>query len=140
MGVAVVPVAGEDPGPVRVDDLAGLRVLDGFRLTERRELQLPYTPDPGDDPAHQEEHHRYLALRKVRHTILRLIGDHYRVPQGAHRSWQSCNLDFTGVTIDGDLNFNGAEFSGGRMSFNGATFSGDRVSFDNATGAVPSLQ
>src|SRR6478735_6137036 len=41
-------------------------------------LQLPFTPDPGDDPAHQEEHHRYLALRKVRHTILRLIGDHYR--------------------------------------------------------------
>ncbi|MEV5452263.1 hypothetical protein [Streptomyces sp. NPDC052535] len=45
-------------------------------------LQLPFTPDPGDDPAHQEEHHRYLALRKVRHTILRLIGDHYRRPKG----------------------------------------------------------
>ncbi|MEV6962659.1 hypothetical protein AB0M97_26450 [Streptomyces sp. NPDC051207] len=54
-------------------------------------LQLPWTPGPGDDPAQQEEHHCYLALRKVRHTILRLIGDHYRVPQGAHRSWLSCN-------------------------------------------------
>ncbi|MFE1076046.1 hypothetical protein ACFW5W_33155 [Streptomyces sp. NPDC058783] len=43
--------------------------------------RLPFTPDPGDDPAHQEEHHRYLALRKVRHTILRLIGDHYRRPK-----------------------------------------------------------
>ncbi|MFI0813848.1 hypothetical protein [Streptomyces echinatus] len=43
-------------------------------------LQLPFTPDPGDDPAHQQEHHRYLALRKVRHTILRLIDDHYRPP------------------------------------------------------------
>ncbi|MEV4342301.1 hypothetical protein [Streptomyces sp. NPDC049590] len=43
-------------------------------------LQLSFTPDPGNDPAHQEEHHRYLALRNVRHTILRLIGDHYRRP------------------------------------------------------------
>ncbi|MFE0738692.1 hypothetical protein [Streptomyces sp. NPDC058855] len=71
-------------------------------------LRLPYTPDPGDDPAHQEEHHRYLALRKVRHTILRLIGDHYRRPKGTHRSWQGCDLHLTGVTIDGRLNFDGA--------------------------------
>ncbi|MFJ6452694.1 hypothetical protein ACIQNV_39585 [Streptomyces hydrogenans] len=49
-------------------------------------LQLPFTSDPGSDPAHQEEHHRYLALRKVRHTILRLIADHYRRPRGTHRS------------------------------------------------------
>jgi hypothetical protein len=39
VGVAVVPVAGEDPGPARVADLAGLRLLDGLRLTERRELR-----------------------------------------------------------------------------------------------------
>jgi hypothetical protein len=43
-------------------------------------LQLPFTLEPGDDPAHQDKHHRHLALRKVRHTILRLIGDHYRRP------------------------------------------------------------
>lgn len=47
-------------------------------------LQLPFTPDPGDDPAHQEERHRYLAFRKVRHTILRIIGDHYRQIGRAH--------------------------------------------------------
>ncbi|NYV73691.1 pentapeptide repeat-containing protein [Streptomyces sp. UH6] len=92
-------------------------------------LQLPFTPDPGDDPSHQEEHHHYLALRKVRHTILRLIGDHYRRPRGTHRSWQGCDLDLTGVIIDGDMDFGGAVFSGGRVSFNGATFSGGRVSF-----------
>ncbi|MFD5392343.1 hypothetical protein ACFWMG_46995 [Streptomyces sp. NPDC127074] len=74
-------------------------------------LQLPFTPDPGDDPAHQEEHHRYLAFRKVRHTILRLIGDHYRRPRGTRRSWQGCNLDLTGVTIDGRVVFDGATFS-----------------------------
>ncbi|MEU4038651.1 pentapeptide repeat-containing protein [Streptomyces collinus] len=96
-------------------------------------LQLPFTPDPGSGPTHQEEHHRYLALRKVRHTILRLIGDHYRRPKGTHRSWQGCDLDFTGVIIDGPLNFDGATFSGGLVSFGGATFSGGRVSFGGAT-------
>ncbi|MFI6209151.1 pentapeptide repeat-containing protein [Streptomyces sp. NPDC051041] len=98
-------------------------------------LQLPFTPDPGDDPAHQEERHRYLALRKVRHTILRLTGDHYRRPQGTRRSWQGCNLDLTGVTIDGRMDFNGATFSGGgEVSFDGATFSdGGEVSFNGAT-------
>ncbi|WP_331736193.1 pentapeptide repeat-containing protein (plasmid) [Streptomyces anulatus] len=96
-------------------------------------LQLPFTPDPGTDPAHQEEHHRYLAFRKVRHTILRLIGDHYRRPKGTHRSWQGCDLDLTGVTIDGDMDFAGATFSGGTTSFAGATFSGGDVSFAGAT-------
>ncbi|MDF9801486.1 pentapeptide repeat-containing protein [Streptomyces anulatus] len=96
-------------------------------------LQLPFTPDPGTDPAHQEEHHRYLAFRKVRHTILRLIGDHYRRPKGTHRSWQGCDLDLTGVTIDGDMDFAGAMFSGGTTSFAGATFSSGDVYFNNAT-------
>ncbi|MEV7891228.1 pentapeptide repeat-containing protein [Streptomyces sp. NPDC002817] len=96
-------------------------------------LQLPFTPDPGNDPAHQEEHHHYLALRKVRHTILRLIGDHYRRPQSTHRSWQGCDLDLTGVTIDGDMDFSGAVFSGGNVSFDSAVFSGGTVSFDSAT-------
>ncbi|MCM1943331.1 hypothetical protein NC239_34610 [Streptomyces sp. G3] len=112
-------------------------------------LQLPFTPDPGDDPAHQEEHHRCLALRKVRHTILRLIGDHYRRLKGARRSWQGCDLDLTGVTIDGVLDFggtvfsdgsvsfDGTVFSGGGMSFRDAAFSGSVVSFDNATGSAP---
>ncbi|MDX2407290.1 pentapeptide repeat-containing protein [Streptomyces microflavus] len=95
-------------------------------------LQLPFTPDPGDDPAHQEEHHRYLAFRKVRHTILRLIGDHYRRPKGTHRSWQGCDLDLTGVTIDGTMSFKGANFAGARVSFDDANFSGGIVSFSGA--------
>ncbi|MFJ6919194.1 pentapeptide repeat-containing protein [Streptomyces sp. NPDC101133] len=96
-------------------------------------LQLPFTPDPGDNPAQQEEHHRYLALRKVRHTILRIIGDHYRRPQGTNRSWQGCDLDLNGVTIDGNMDFSGATFSGGTVSFGNATFSGGLVFFDDAT-------
>ncbi|MGC5041035.1 pentapeptide repeat-containing protein [Streptomyces sp. DT73] len=96
-------------------------------------LRLPHAPDPGDDPAHLEEHQRYLALREVRHTILRLIGDHYRLPEGTHRSWQGCDLDLTGVTIDGTMNLSGATFSAGRVSFDRATFSAGRVIFGGAT-------
>jgi uncharacterized protein YjbI with pentapeptide repeats len=96
-------------------------------------LQLPFTPDPGDSPSHQEEHHHYLALRKVRHTILRLIGDHYRRPKGDHGSWQGCDLDLSGVVIDGTLSFDGASFSGGTVSFDGASFSGGTVSFHRAS-------
>ncbi|MEU5233987.1 pentapeptide repeat-containing protein [Streptomyces anulatus] len=95
-------------------------------------LQLPFTPDPGEDAAHQEERHRYLALRKVRQTILRLIGDHYRRPHGTHRSWQGSDLDLAGVTIEGHLDFSGAVFSGCVVSFDNARFSGGMVSFDNA--------
>jgi uncharacterized protein YjbI with pentapeptide repeats len=95
-------------------------------------LQLPFTSDPGDDPAHQEEHHRYLALRKVRHTILRLIGDHYRRPQGTHRSWQGCDLDFTGVTIDCNMDFSDAVFSDGTVNFSQAAFSGGALYFNRA--------
>lgn len=110
-------------------------------------LRLPFSPDPGDLPtlpdgtpppeerrdAHQDKKNRYLALREVRHTILRLIGEHYRIPKGTHRSWQECNLDLTGVTIDGVMDFTGATFSGGDVHFDGATFSGGSVRFDGAT-------
>lgn len=89
----------------------------------------PLHPDPGDGPTYQEDHHRFLAFRNVRHTILRLIGDHYRRPRGTHRSWQGCDLDLTGVTIDGTMDFRGAVFSGGAVSFSGARFSGGAVSF-----------
>ncbi|MFJ3594739.1 pentapeptide repeat-containing protein [Streptomyces sp. NPDC090231] len=95
-------------------------------------LQLPFTLDPGNDPTHQEEHHRYLALRKVRHTILRLIGDHYRKPAGSHGSWQGCNLDLTGVIIDGSMDFTGATFSRSAVLFDDAVFSGGRVLFKSA--------
>ncbi|MER5712208.1 pentapeptide repeat-containing protein [Streptomyces sp. NPDC002122] len=94
-------------------------------------LRLPHTPDPGT--AELENHHLYLALREVRHTILRLIGDHYRRPEGTHHSWQGCDLDLTGVTIDGHMDFSDAKFTRGTVTFNGATFSGSMVDFGFAT-------
>ncbi|MEU5331397.1 pentapeptide repeat-containing protein [Streptomyces parvus] len=95
-------------------------------------LQLPFTPDPGEDPSHQEEHNRYLALRKVRHTILGLISDHYQRPAGTHRSWQGCDLDLSDVTIDCSMDLRGAKFSDCTLKFVGATFSGGTVYFGGA--------
>ncbi|WP_306972311.1 pentapeptide repeat-containing protein [Streptomyces canus] len=63
---------------------------------------------------------------------MRRIGDHYRIPEGDHRSWQGCNLDLTGVTIDGNMDFTDAVFSGGSVDFTGARFSGGRVEFGSA--------
>ncbi|MGW7150874.1 pentapeptide repeat-containing protein, partial [Streptomyces sp. NPDC054878] len=111
-------------------------------------LRLPFPTDPGvlSDPlpdgtspteeqrdAHQDRKDRHHALREVRHTILRLIGDHYRRSLGTHRSWQGHSLDLTGVAIDGNMDFTGAVFSGGTVSFDNATFSGSTVSFRDAT-------
>ncbi|MFB7049555.1 pentapeptide repeat-containing protein [Streptomyces microflavus] len=111
-------------------------------------LRLPFSPDPGDLPdplpdgtspteerrdTHQDKKDHYHALREVRHTILRLIGDHYRIRKGTHRSWQGCNLDLTRVTIDGTVNFGGATFSGGTVDFGGARFSDGTVHFSLAT-------
>lgn len=140
-------------------------------------LRLPSPPDTGNLPdplpdgtspseeqraAHQDKEDRYRGMREVRHTILRLLGDHYRIPEGTHRSWQGCNLDLTGVTIDGVMDFHGvvfskgsvsfegatfsgpavyfldARFSGGEVAFNRARFNGGTVSFDDATGPIPS--
>ncbi|MFF0561940.1 pentapeptide repeat-containing protein [Streptomyces sp. NPDC004266] len=91
-------------------------------------LRLPHTPDPGT--AELENHHLYLALREVRHTILRLIGDHYRRPEGTRHSWQGCDLD---LTIDGNMDFSDARFTRGTVTFNGASFSGSTVIFRDAT-------
>ncbi|MFE5088494.1 pentapeptide repeat-containing protein [Streptomyces mirabilis] len=91
-------------------------------------LRLPYTAEtdlPADDPAAR---HTYLALREVRHTIIRLIRDHLQlVPERPH-SWQGLDFDFTGVTFDGG-DLSGVVFSGGTVSFRAAQFTGGMVSF-----------
>ncbi|WP_333732806.1 pentapeptide repeat-containing protein [Streptomyces sp. IBSBF 3010] len=96
---------------------------------------LPDGASPTDEQrdAHQDKTDLYHALREVRRTVLRLIGDHYRTPQGDHRSWQGCDLDLNNVIIDGPINFKGAIFSSGRVSFDNATFSGGTVIFNAGT-------
>ncbi|MGW5679471.1 pentapeptide repeat-containing protein [Streptomyces sp. NPDC003860] len=95
---------------------------------------LPDGTSPGEQQreAHQDRTDRYRALREVRHTILRLIGDHYRMPPGTHRSWHGCNLDLRRVTIDVNMDFSGAVFSSGLVDFTGATFSDNWVNFNRA--------
>ncbi|MGW2550051.1 pentapeptide repeat-containing protein [Streptomyces sp. NPDC001635] len=106
-------------------------------------LRLPYTAEadlPEDDA---EARHAYLALREVRHTIVRLVRDHLRLETGHAHSWQGHDFDFTAVTFDGGdfssavfsggtVDFSGAVFPDGIVSFGGATFSGGRVAFNGA--------
>ena len=81
-------------------------------------LRLPYNPDPSDD-ADPAERTAYRANRKVRHTIIRLIGAHLRFRAAV--SWRGLNFDFTGVVFDGG-DFGGAGFSGGTVDFNSSGF------------------
>lgn len=94
-------------------------------------LRLPYTAEadlPSGDP---EVLHTHLALREVRHTIIRLIRDHLRLAPEHPHSWQGRDLDFTGVVFDGG-DFDGAVFSGGTVNFHRAEFSGGTVGFAGA--------
>ncbi|MDQ1033031.1 hypothetical protein QF035_010613 [Streptomyces umbrinus] len=165
---------GEESAAVRlggVHALAGL--ADDAPTRELRQtcidvlcayLRLPYTAEPephrrrGRHPLptdNSEARHSYLALREVRHTIIRLIRDHLRLPLQHHHSWQGHDFDFTGVTFDGGdlsgavfsggsvilfeavfagstVSFSEAAFSGGTVNFTGATFSGGVVDFNRA--------
>ncbi|MET7572518.1 pentapeptide repeat-containing protein [Streptomyces sp. NPDC005492] len=97
-------------------------------------LRMPYEPDPSA-PGHK------AGERQVRHTIIRVIRDHLRVPD-TPTSWCACDFDFTGATFDGGdlsgstfcstVDFTGATFSGGEVAFGGATFSSG-LSFRGAT-------
>ena len=98
-------------------------------------LRLPYTAEtdlPADDAATR---HAYLALREVRHTVIRLVRDHLRLPAAHLHSWRGHDFDFTGVTFDGG-DFSGAEFSGGTVNIGNAKFSGGTVNIVN-TGRAP---
>ncbi|MFF0874483.1 pentapeptide repeat-containing protein [Micromonospora aurantiaca (nom. illeg.)] len=106
-------------------------------------MRLPYSP-PGMTVATvsgEANDQRVLANdadlnskqeREVRHTVLRLIGDHLRRIEGDPFSWSGYEFDFTGAVIDGG-NFAGAEFKGGRVSFERATFVLGEFSLAGAT-------
>ncbi|MER6342336.1 pentapeptide repeat-containing protein [Streptomyces tendae] len=106
-------------------------------------LRLPYSARADLPPNDAEALHTYLALREVRHTVIRLIRDHLCLPPEHPHSWQGHDLDFTNVIFDGgdfsdaqfssgDVYFTGAEFSDGKVYFSGAAFSGASVSFSRA--------
>ncbi|MEV6758215.1 pentapeptide repeat-containing protein [Streptomyces sp. NPDC051214] len=108
-------------------------------------LRLPYTPQADLPPDDTAARHAYLALREVRHTIIRLIRDRLSVDrEETHVSWQGHDLDFTGVVFDGGdftgavfapgatVSFRGAQFFDGMVNFTRAQFCGGTVNFDRA--------
>jgi len=83
-------------------------------------LGLPYTALadlPVDDV---EAKHAYLALRRVRHTVIRLVRDHLRLAPHHPHSWQDHDFDFTAVTFDGG-DLTDTEFAG-TVDFSSAVF------------------
>ncbi|WP_251697307.1 pentapeptide repeat-containing protein [Streptomyces sp. Vc74B-19] len=95
-------------------------------------LRLPYRA--GSDIPHDDEAggHNYLALREVRHTVIRLIRDHLSLPDTHPHTWRGRDLDFTGVVFDGG-DFSGVQFSSCIVRFNGATFKSGNVRFEDVT-------
>ncbi|RKS09144.1 pentapeptide repeat protein [Nocardiopsis sp. Huas11] len=94
-------------------------------------LRMPSTPRPEELPknaskARREEHREreleFASLREVRHTIIRIIGNHLR----ADTRWRGKDYDFTGVVFDGGA-LHSIVFSGGEVSFTDARFCGDLV-------------
>ncbi|MER5302224.1 pentapeptide repeat-containing protein [Streptomyces lasiicapitis] len=91
-------------------------------------LRLPYTAEtalPSDDP---QARHTYLALREVRHTVIRLIRDHLCLDADHPHCWCGHDLNFTGTVFDG-ADFRGAVFSSGTVAFTEAEFSGGTADF-----------
>ncbi|WP_147341423.1 pentapeptide repeat-containing protein [Actinomadura logoneensis] len=82
-------------------------------------LRLPYDRHPGVGREHEQARKEFRAAREVRHTVLRIIGDHLR--DDAAVSWRGHNLDFTDVVFDGG-DFRQAVFDGGNVSFREASF------------------
>ncbi|MFE9101671.1 pentapeptide repeat-containing protein [Actinomadura geliboluensis] len=112
-------------------------------------LRLPYDPAPSDGPdedstaaaEHAEARKHYRAVREVRHTIIRIIGNHLNGHTNV--SWQGHDLDFTDVVFDGgdfrnatfnnaNVSFRNARFVDGAVNFDGARFKGNTVDFDSA--------
>ena len=94
-------------------------------------LRLPYTAEADLSDGDTAARHNYLALREVRHTVIRLIRNHLRLDPDHPHSWQGRDFDLTDVTFDdGDLS--GAVFSGGTVDFSRAVFSSGSIDFFGA--------
>ncbi|MEV0582757.1 pentapeptide repeat-containing protein [Nonomuraea sp. NPDC050310] len=90
-------------------------------------LRMPPEPNLDEEAT---AHSLWLSMSEVRATILRLIADHLR--DSGPASWCGMDLDLTGIVINHDLDFSGADLSRGRIRFRGAAFSGGLVNFKGA--------
>ncbi|MCX5358484.1 hypothetical protein OG864_07230 [Streptomyces sp. NBC_00124] len=126
---------GEDSAAVR---LGGVHALaDDAPTRDLRQtcidvlcayLRLPHTAETNLPDGDTEARHAYLAVREVRHTVIR---DRLRLPSDHARSWQGHDFDFTAVTFDGG-DLSGAWSSGGTVDFLAANSSRGQVNFRNA--------
>lgn len=91
-------------------------------------LRMPYQPVIAESPP-EVVRQALSAAREIRETVIRVITAHMRAT--AAISWQSLNLDFTGVRFDGG-EFRGAIFGGGKVSFNGSVFVNGTIDFRGA--------
>lgn len=91
-------------------------------------LRMPHAPDP---PTDDEALTAWQRERKVRETVLQLIGAHLR--DDGPESWQGYDLNFAGAVID-VADFRGARFTGGNIIFVETLFVAhgrDQVIFDD---------
>ncbi|WP_017574356.1 hypothetical protein [Nocardiopsis kunsanensis] len=122
----------EQPGQPVPPSASPTTVIDlsWLRSTEPDDVQRE------KQQAAREEHRRrvleFASFREVRHTIIRIIGNHLR----ENTRWRGKDYDFTGAVFDGG-HLVGAHFTGGRVPFNGAVFSGGTVDLSAASGACP---
>jgi uncharacterized protein YjbI with pentapeptide repeats len=138
---AAVSQLGDESAAVRlggVHALAGL--ADDAPTRELRQtcidvlcayLRLPYDAESDLPDGDAEARRTYLAVREVRHTVIRLIGNHLRLLLEHPHSWQGHDFDLTGVNFDGG-DLSSAVFSGGTVDFSRAKFTGGTVNFRHA--------
>ncbi|MER7000764.1 pentapeptide repeat-containing protein [Streptomyces sp. NPDC000410] len=91
-------------------------------------LRMPHAPDP---PTDDQTLTTWQRERKVRETVLQLIGAHLR--DDSPESWQGYDLNFAGAVIDA-ASFRGARFTGGDIVFAETLFVAhgrDQVIFDD---------
>ena len=110
-----------DDAPTRALRQTAIDVLCAY-------LRLPYTSEADLPQGDADSRHAYLALREVRHTVIRLIRDHLRLTPDHPHSWRGHDLDFSGVVFDGG-DFSRAVFSGGSVEFSHAVFTCNLVDF-----------
>ena len=154
-GHAAVRLAGvhalahlADDTPEDRDDLVQL-VIDVLCAY----LRIPYAPVPGPLPGaagpdqrreHRERGLEFASFQQVRHTVIRIIGDHLRRPT----RWRGKDYDFTGVVFDGGdlhgavftggtVDFSESQFTGGTVDFSDARFTGGTVRFEEVSGSCP---
>jgi hypothetical protein len=96
-------------------------------------MPYPWAPEPlpkNASKAQREEHRQrdleFASFRQVRHTIIRIIGNHLR----EDTRWRGKDYDFTGTVFDGG-DLIGAVFTGGRVSFARAHFAEGWMAFNN---------